>query len=410
MAKPAKCIVLFEDEAAQTLEPLSLTRPVWELRCGITSLKEKILKTLTCTKHDFYAREYLQETIQHPPVRAKILADDCLWVNGALLAGENFSSATDLKPGSAWVADQRVLAFRGAQPEGWQAGTKLQLSGFDLIEAPPQTGKLLDHPWHFVHAMNGEIVREAKQLGSLGQNLGEVHRSTILTNLGAIFIGTGARISAGVVIDAGSGPIVIAEGALIGANAVIEGPCYIGPKTQIKPLAHVRGSSFGEECRVGGEVSVSIIQGFTNKQHGGFLGHSYLGSWCNLGSGTETSNLKNNYSPVKVQVGERLVDSGELFVGLTMGDHSKTAIGSVFNTGTMVGVGCNIFGADFPPRFIPSFHWGGAEKLAQYPLHRTLEIAREVMPRRGRALTDEDIKVLRWIFEHRSQSPKIEKE
>jgi len=410
MAKPAKCIVLFEDEAAQTLEPLTLTRPVWDLLCGITTLKEKILRTLTCTKHDFYAREFLHGTIQHPSERAKIPADDCLWVNGALLAGDNFSSATDLDLGSAWVAGHRVLAFRGAPPQGWLAGTMLLLSGFDLIEAPPQSGRLLDYPWHFVHAMNGEVAREAKQLRSLGQNLGEVHRSTNLVNPGAIFIGTGAQLSAGAVIDASLGPIVIDEKALIGANAVIEGPCYIGPKTQIKPLAHVRGSSFGEESRVGGEVSVSILQGFTNKQHGGFLGHSYLGSWCNLGSGTETSNLKNNYSPVKVQVGERLVDSGELFVGLTMGDHSKTAIGSVFNTGTVVGVGCNTFGAGFPPRFIPSFHWGGAEKLTRYPFNRTLEVAREVMPRRGRALTDEDVKVLRWIYEHRSQSPKIEKE
>jgi UDP-N-acetylglucosamine diphosphorylase/glucosamine-1-phosphate N-acetyltransferase len=410
MPKPAKCVILFEDEAAQTLEPLTLTRPVWELQCGITTLREKILRAFTMVQHDFHVREYLKRAISSSTNRTKLSGGDCLWVNGALLPGENFSSALNLDPGSAWVKDDRILTFRGAPPESWQAGTMLQLRGFDLKEAPAQTGKLLDYPWRFVHAMNGEIEREARQLRALGENRGEVHRSTVLINPGDIFIGTGAKLAPGVVIDATLGPIVIDERVEIGAHAVIEGPCYIGLKTQIKPLAHIRGSSFGEESRVGGEVSVSIIQGYTNKQHGGFLGHSYIGSWCNLGSGTETSNLKNNYSPVKVQVGEKLVDSGELFVGLTMGDHSKTAIGMVFNTGTVVGVGCNIFGAGFPPRYIPSFHWGGAEKLARYPFNRTLEIAREVMPRRGKTLADEDIEILRWIFDHRSQSPKIEKE
>jgi hypothetical protein len=145
----------------------------------------------------------------------------------------------------------------------------------------------------------------------------------------------------------------------------------------------------------------TIIQGFTNKQHGGFLGNAYLGSWCNLGSGTETSNLKNNYSPVKVQVGKDLVDSGSLFVGLMMGDHSKSAIGSVFNTGTVVGVACNLIEPGFPPRYVPSFHWGGAQKLTPYPFNKTLDIARAVMARRHRELSEADIEVLRWIYDNR---------
>jgi len=402
MAKSPRIIILFEDEAAATSEPLTLTRPVWELRCGIRTLAQKIQEAFTCIEVTCCPREHLMRAFGKTFAAINFNTPDALWINGALLPGEGFSSALNLKKGSAWLQNDRIVAFRGAPPKDWKAGTRLPVEGFDKVEAPAGAGKLLRYPWELVQAMNGENEREARRLRPLGEIRGDLHRSAVLVNDPDIFVAAGCMIGPGAVIDASSGPIVLDEAVQVGANAVIEGPTYLGPKVQVKPLTHIRGSCLGEESRVGGEVSASIIQGRTNKQHSGFLGHSYIGAWCNLGSGTEISNLKNNYSPVKVQVGNDLVDTGELFVGLTMGDHSKTAIGTVFNTGTVVGVGCSIFGAGFPPRFIPSFHWGGAEKLTRYPLHRTLEIARAVVSRRGQSLTDEELEILRWVFEHRS--------
>ena len=407
MSKNPKPIVLFEDDATLTLEPLSLTRPVWELRCGIRTLDQKILAAFPDAEVFSYARPYLEKIIDNPYIAGKSDKQDLLWVNGSFIPNQEFSRINDLEEGSAWVRDGRVIAFRGFPPEGWKAGTHLPGDGFHKVDPPRNAGKLIRYLWELVNTMNVEITGEAHNLLLLGDIKGDMHRTVILIDESEIAIADCCTVAPGVVIDASSGPVVLDENVFIGANSVIEGPTYLGKGTEVKPLAHIRGSCLGEQCRVGGEISVSILQGFSNKQHGGFLGHSYIGSWCNLGSGTETSNLKNNYTPVKVQVGSKLVDTGQLFAGLFMGDHSKSAIGSVFNTGTVVGVGSMVFGAGFSPRFVPSFHWGGSEKLTLYPLGPTMETAREMMSRRNQEMTEAEMEILQWIRKNRTGSSKI---
>jgi UDP-N-acetylglucosamine diphosphorylase / glucose-1-phosphate thymidylyltransferase / UDP-N-acetylgalactosamine diphosphorylase / glucosamine-1-phosphate N-acetyltransferase / galactosamine-1-phosphate N-acetyltransferase len=419
-------LILFEDEAALTLEPLTLTRPVWDLRCGLRRLGEKILAHFPDTQVKYQVRPYLECLYPDAGVPPLIKGGqggsssgqggsssgqgesssgrgglDFLWINGAFLPGERFDEVLDLPDRTAWVQNGRVAAFRGLPPQGWTAGTQLSLEGFEKIEITLDFGRLYRYLWELVDAVGTEIEREARLLRPLGHIKGQVHSSAVVSKKQDVYIGPNCRIRPLAVIDAVTGPVVLDEGVYIGSNAVIEGPAYLGPNCQVKPQAHIRGCCFGEETRVGGEVSATIIQGFTNKQHGGFLGNAYLGSWCNLGSGTETSNLKNNYTPVKVQVGKDLVDSGSLFVGLMMGDHSKSAIGSVFNTGTVVGVACNLIEPGFPPRNIPSFHWGGAQKLTPYPFNKTLEIARAVVARRHSALTEAEIEILHWIYDNR---------
>ncbi|MBU0517998.1 hypothetical protein KKA00_01575 [bacterium] len=394
-------VILYEDDAAISLEPISLTRPVWDLRCGIRCLSDKIISHFPNASIYGITRDYLRPASKIP-LPPDNISEDVLCISGACLAGVKFTEIEKLQPGEAAVNRARIVAFRGKAPAGWQAGTFLTLEGFQIVEVSDNVCRSLQYTWDLVNAMNDENAREARQLFKLGTVDGHLMRSVTLINESEIYIGSGAQVSPQVLLDASHGPIVIDEGVKIGANSVIEGPTVIGLKSQVKPLTHIRGSCLGEQCRVGGEVSVSIIQGYTNKQHGGFLGHSFLGEWCNLGSGTETSNLKNNYTPVKVQVGDKLIDSGTLFVGLTMGDHSKTAIGTVLNTGTVVGVGCIVFGAGFPPRNIPSFHWGGAEKLTRYHLKPTIETAQQVMHRRDRALTDNDREILTWIYHNRT--------
>ncbi len=405
MSLPPEFIVLFEDEAALSLEPLSLTKPAWDLRCGIRTLGEKISAQFPGARIYELARPFIEPILKNPFSKTNQSNQEVLFINGAIIPGKGFSEVVNIRTGSAWVSGNRVVAFRGQRPNDWAAGTQLPTDQFNILEAPENAGKMIKYTWELVKAMNAENAREARELRQLGSLGGEIHSTAAVVNEREAFIGNGCGIAPGVVIDASEGPIVLDENVDVGANTVIEGPTYLGPGSQVKPLTHIRGSCLGKECRVGGEISVSIMQGYTNKQHGGFLGHSFLGSWCNLGSGTETSNLKNNFSSVKVQVGSDIVDSGELFIGLTMGDHSKTAIGSVFNTGTVVGVGCIIIGADFPPRFVPSFNWGGADKLNPYPLKPTLEAIRVMMERRDKELSQVEIEVLTWIHENRTTLP-----
>jgi len=206
----------------------------------------------------------------------------------------------------------------------------------------------------------------------------------------------------GVVIDAESGPVWIDDHAQIMPQAVLEGPLAVGANSIIKVGAKIyENTTIGPVCKVGGEVEESIFQSYSNKQHDGFLGHSYLGSWINLGADTNNSNLKNNYAEVQIwnYPQERLISTGRQFCGLIMGDHSKCGINTMFNTGTVIGVSANIFGSNFPRNFIPSFSWGGASGFITYALDKASETADLVMNRKNEDYTDEDRKIMKHIFE-----------
>jgi UDP-N-acetylglucosamine diphosphorylase/glucosamine-1-phosphate N-acetyltransferase len=181
---------------------------------------------------------------------------------------------------------------------------------------------------------------------------------------------------------------------------LIQGPAFIGKGSVVKAHSSIyHDTSIGEVCKVGGEIEATIIHSYTNKQHDGFLGHSYIGSWVNLGASTNNSDLKNNYSSVSVLIKGKNVDTKSQFVGLIMGDHSKTAINTMFNTGTIVGVSSNIFGSGFPPRYIPSFSWGGSDFIRNYDIEKCLEVARVVLGRRKIQLTQAEEELLRDVYE-----------
>jgi UDP-N-acetylglucosamine diphosphorylase/glucosamine-1-phosphate N-acetyltransferase len=215
-----------------------------------------------------------------------------------------------------------------------------------------------------------------------------------------ILVGSNVTIKPGVVIDATNGPVLIDNNAFIFPNAVIEGPVYIGKNSKIKSGATIyENVSIGNVCKVGGELEDTVILPFSNKQHTGFIGHSYLGSWVNLGAATNCSDLKNNYGRVKVMLNGRSVDTGLQFLGLIAGDHSKSAINTMFNTGTIIGFSSNIFGAGFPDKYIPSFSWGGSENISTYDLKKGIETAKIVMKRREIDFSTEDEKLFKYIFD-----------
>jgi UDP-N-acetylglucosamine diphosphorylase/glucosamine-1-phosphate N-acetyltransferase len=240
-----------------------------------------------------------------------------------------------------------------------------------------------------------------------GRINGTVHESAILDRKENIHVAEGAEVHPGAILLGGEGPVCIGPGAKVMAGAVLEGPVSVGRKSSVKILAKIyEGTSIGEFCKIGGEVEECIFQAYSNKQHDGFKGHSFYGEWINIGADGNNSDLKNNYSNVKVFINGKPVDTGSMFVGSTVGDHSKSGINSMFNTGTVVGVGCNIYGANFPPKYIPSFCWGGSGGFVEHKLDKFLSTAEKVMARRKRELTPAGRKMLETVFKATAEERK----
>ncbi len=253
------------------------------------------------------------------------------------------------------------------------------------------------------------IAQDFKLLteGRRSQPLGALN--TVVGDPSLVFLEEGAVCEASVLNTKG-GPIYIGRHAEVMEGCLLRGPIALGDHAQLKMGAKVYGpSAFGPECRVGGEVNNSVILGFSNKGHDGFLGNSVLGEWCNLGADTNNSNLKNTYGEVKVYsyAEGREVGTGSQFCGLFMGDHAKSGINTMFNTGTVVGVAANVFGGGFPPKHIPGFAWGGADGLEVYDIERALTTARRVMERRHVPLTAQDEAILRHVFASAQAARKV---
>jgi len=399
-------LCIFEDEHFNRLYPLSLTRPVYELRCGISLLREKIIRHFPESPLFLFCRDYLADTMREAmpdiPVN-EMPTDNCLFINGRFALGEKFtvlSTQEIVWKNNNEVAAARVSASRLSSLSKQMRDGVLPISCFEGLPVEEIEGTFIRYPWDLVHHNPEQIHRDFVGFNRGGQIFGKIYPNVTLLDEKNIFIGADAKIKPGVVLDAEAGPIYIDEGATIMANASLQGPLFVGAKSAIKMGAKIyEGTSIGEACKVGGEVETSIIQSYSNKQHEGFLGHAYLGQWVNLGADSNNSDLKNNYSTVKVYVDGEIVDSGSLFVGLTTGDHAKCGINTMFNTGTVVGVMCNLFGSGFPDKFIPSFTWGGAEGNETYAVDKALETARRVMERRGKELTHAQENMLRHVFE-----------
>ncbi len=246
-----------------------------------------------------------------------------------------------------------------------------------------------------------EIVKDIEHLRKTGYFISHLDdfSGVNFVNPDEIFIRQNVTVKPGVVIDATNGPVYIDDDVFIYPNAVIEGPVYIGKDSKIKIGASIyENVSIGSNCKIGGEVEDAIILPYTNKQHAGFIGHSYLGSWVNLGADTNCSDLKNNYSTIKVKLNNETIDTGTQFLGVIIGDHSKSAINTMFNTGTIIGMSSNIFGAGFPEKYIPSFSWGGADGLTTYELNKSIQTAKIVFGRRNKEFTTGDEKLLETVF------------
>ncbi|RPI65823.1 MAG: transferase, partial [Ignavibacteriales bacterium] len=405
-------ICIFEGIHHEQLEPLSFPRPVYNLISGITNLKNKILRSYPGAKFTLHCRPYLIPFLKakYPDVEINNITDkECLFINGRVLAPDNMGEIIPLDGGTdkLYVNHESIVAARvsGKKLEELRISMQdcLTEGDFDGLPIEKVDVKVIN----FVHelmTLNGqELIRDFNYYVHCTDRekkmiKGTVYDGAYLVGKENIYIEEGAKVKPGVVIDATHGPVFIDRNAEIYPNASIEGPVYIGETAKVKSGATIyENVSVGKISKVGGEIEDTVIFPYSNKQHSGFLGHAYLGSWVNIGADTNCSDLKNNYGPVKFYNNGDMINSGLQFLGLIMGDHSKTAINTMFNTGTIVGFSCNIFGAGFPAKYIPSFSWGGADSITTYDIHKSIETAKRVLSRRNKEMLEAEEKLFHKI-------------
>ncbi len=406
-------ICIFEDEFYRQLQPLVHMRPVFDLRCGQLTLREKVARVYPDEIFILHSRDCLRDSVKerHPGSFVNEIpadADRVLLINGRILFGSKAAAAFEENREDIVYTDSGVIL--GA----WLSGTNLRKyrdsigkavvssTDFDGIRRVEIHGlDVVRFPWDLIDRNGAQLISDFA-LSTTGQTeiLGKLYEGVHLLNASQVHVGKGARIKPGAVLDAERGPVYIGRDVEIMPNAVIRGPAFIGEGSVIRAGAKIyENTSIGEGCKVGGEVEGSIIHAYSNKQHEGFVGHSYLCEWVNIGADSNTSDLKNNYGTVKVYNDGRVVDSGLRFVGLMMGDHSKCGINFMFNTGTVVGAFCNLYGTGVPPKYVPSFSWGeSAEEYTTYRLEKALEVARVVMSRRNRTLTGSEEELIKKVF------------
>ncbi|HKQ47380.1 MAG TPA: putative sugar nucleotidyl transferase [Phycisphaerae bacterium] len=384
-------LLIFEDDGYRNLLPLVYSRATFNLRCGFDNLLAKIEAAVGLTADALFVRKGLARVIaerQTRRVNQPSTSDDQLWVNGRLLLRKGLDLTRDcvIWRGDAVAAARlsRTLACK-LTPEVLLDRSRLRelLTQCQAVELSEETGMLIDYPWQIVHENAAEIIRQSRDRQFT--LAGTVSPGAHLISNNPIHIGSGSVVKPGAVLDAEHGPIYVGEKVTIQPTAVIQGPCYIGDGCTIQPGASIRaGCSIGMVCKVGGEVESTIFHGYSNKQHDGFIGHSYVGEWVNLGADTVGSDLKNTYGPVRVPINGVPIDSGQAFVGAFIGDHTKTAIRTALPTGCVIGYACNLAVGGYVPQFVPSFTWLTDKGAAANDPAKALDVARKVVARRNR--------------------------
>ncbi len=429
--------ILFEDHTFSRLRPLCWSRPTYEVRCGLFNLRERVELTDPGQGGLLLSRELLRPLHQVPAWSTTVTRPTgrTLWLNGRLAPRAELVQALVGQRDHDWVLrdDAGLLAAsltveRGGQLlASWQQWEKnawdgsdwavaAEVSGLPAPELPGLVGPLdLGWVWDIVPATSQAIAADLTLVGASSlerhpfgvmpeagvswQGPGTLDRvsddslpgQVVVTGGGGLYLGSGGvEIAAGVHIDTSGGAVVLDSGVRVMAHTYLAGPLFVGRHSIIKPGARIFGeSSFGVGNRLAGEIGESTFGDFANKQHAGFIGHAVLGSWINLGAGTTCSDLKNNYGEVRVDLGDGPLATGQRFVGLLMGDHAKTAIGTMFNTGTTVGFASNVFGGEMPPKHVPGFSWGGQPGAPTYDRRRAQATAAVVVGRRGCLWSDE---------------------
>lgn len=380
--------ILFDSAVREALKPFTFTRPVADIRFGILTIREKwehYLGASTSSKTE----EYLSEKF---PL---LQGEHNIFINGSCLPDKNLvQEINKLKAGEALVKSGELVACA--------TGSSIELAGPEHYNAREYEAEIfwLRNTWD-IFSRNGETLEADYELITKDRKSAPLSDTNKVINPERIFLEEGARVEYSI-LNASNGPIYIGKNAEVMEGNMIRGGFALCENAVVKMGAKIYGpTTVGPYGKVCGEVSNSVIFGYSSKGHDGYLGNSVLGEWCNIGADSNNSNLKNNYARVRLwnYATERFDHTGLQFCGLMMGDHSKTAINTMFNTGTVIGVNSNIYVPGFPRNFVPSFSWGGASGFSAYMPEKAYEAAKVMMARRNVEFTEADAKMLKHIFE-----------
>jgi len=379
--------ILYDGSVRNNLLPFTFTRPVADIRIGILTIREKWEKYLGTTTTTV-TEEYLSEKFPMVEMAENVMINASFCPNEVLVEMIQF-----LQPNQAIVKNDEIIAFYTTDEQ-----EEVVFEEYDLLEIEEDCLQV-EHTWD-IFQKNDQAIRDDFELLTQDRKSQPIPSTVNVLGAENIFIEEGAVLNF-CTLNATTGPIYIGKDAEIMEGSVIRGPFALCDHAQVKLSTKIYGATtVGPHSRVGGEVNNSVLFAYSNKGHDGFLGNAVLGEWCNIGADSNNSNLKNNYESVKLwdYETERFVNTGLQFCGLMMGDHSKCGINTMFNTGTVVGVAANIFGAGFPRNYIPNFTWGGAQGTQAYLPVKAFETAKIVMSRRNIDFTDLDEDILTHIF------------
>lgn len=391
-------VIIFDDLNHKSFYPITQTRSVGDIRCGILKLRQRLSHAFDapqeCILIDGLLTDLYHE--RHPDWLVNSVPEgDKLYLNSRIrLDDEATVEIKALQPQEALFSGEYCIAVRTNQVLAF---------GFQDIPDSRKISsqiKLYRHLTDIVHDNSRLIIRDFEMIFYDEDNFFEIETGVSVLNPYGVWLAEGVALGPNVVLDASQGPIVIDSAARVMAGSVIQGPAYIGKNSVIKFGAKIyAGTSIGAVCKIGGEVENSIFQAYSNKQHDGFLGHAYIGEWVNLGADTNNSDLKNTYKNVKTYnyLSQDTIDSGSQFMGCVLGDHVKTGINTSLNTGLVVGTGSNIYGSKLFHGFVPDLSWGEADSLTKYRFSAFCDTVAIVKQRRGLSLSENEKELLRHI-------------
>ena len=383
--------VLFDDHSWNNLLPLTFTRPVSEIRIGIFTITQKWNNFLD-SKISYLTKDYLSK--KYPGIFER----DNMLINGSIIPDKiTVNAIMSLKHAEVLIKNDIIIAAR-LNSDQIKDFKNNNLTPFTLVKTSANFNKI-NYPWDIFQLNENAIIEDFEYI-TKGRATAPLSNTNKAAGIENIFIEPGASVEFSI-INGTTGPVYIGKDAEVMEGSMIRGPFALCEHSAVKMGAKIYGATtIGPHCKVGGELNNSILIGYSNKAHDGFLGNAVIGEWCNLGADTNNSNLKNNYAQVKVwnYVKESFINTGLQFCGLIMGDHSKSGINTMFNTGTVVGISANIFGAGFPRNFIPSFSFGGYQGYSVYNLDKAYEVATLVMKRRNLEFTEADKDIFKNVF------------
>jgi UDP-N-acetylglucosamine diphosphorylase/glucosamine-1-phosphate N-acetyltransferase len=380
--------ILYDGSVRNALLPFTYTKPVADIRIGILTIRQKWEKHLGFTTTTL-TEEYLEE--KYPMVE---MANNVMINASFLPTNKLVELVKELKENQAIYKNNEVIAFYTTEKQ-----EEVIFEDYEKIEFQNDVIQI-KHTWD-LFVLNDAAIRLDFDLITEGRKSQPIPEGINFLNKEDIFIEEGAEVLFST-LNASTGPIYIGKDAIIMENSAIRGPFSLGSDSVVKMGAKIYGATtVGPNCTVGGEIKNCVIMGYSNKGHEGYIGNSVIGEWCNLGAGTNSSNLKNNYAQVKLwsYETERFAKTGLQYCGLMMGDHSRSAIATMFNTGTVVGVNTNIYGSNFPRNFIPSFSWGGAAGFSVYQIPKAIETVSLVLQRKGLEFDAKEQRILQHVFD-----------